>query len=100
MTGIADNMPDNLEARFLVDYGCFALDVDLALPGRGVTAVFGHSGSGKTTLLRCLAGLTLPTEGRLRVNGDVWLIPQTVSAWTRTRGPCGMSFRKRVCFPI
>jgi hypothetical protein len=33
MTGIADNMPDNLEARFLVDYGCFALDVDLALPG-------------------------------------------------------------------
>jgi molybdate transport system ATP-binding protein len=73
MTATAENMPDSLEARFRVDYGSFALDVDLALPGRGVTAVFGHSGSGKTTLLRCLAGLTLPAEGYLRVNGDVWL---------------------------
>jgi molybdate transport system ATP-binding protein len=30
---------------------------DLALPGRGVSALFGPSGSGKTTILRRLAGL-------------------------------------------
>ncbi len=50
----------------------FSLDVDLLLPGRGVTAVFGPSGSGKTTLLRCLAGLDFAPGGFLSVNGEVW----------------------------
>ena len=35
----------------------FSLELDLELPGRGITAVFGASGSGKTTLWRCVAGL-------------------------------------------
>jgi len=43
--------------RFTKAWQDFTLDVDLQLPGLGVTALFGHSGSGKTTLLRCLAGL-------------------------------------------
>ena len=59
-------------ARFAVDYAGFRLDVDLDLPGRGVTALFGHSGSGKTTLLRCVAGLELAARGRLVVNGECW----------------------------
>ncbi len=52
--------------------GDFALDVDLQLPGRGVTAIFGPSGSGKTTLLRSIAGLERVPAGYLAVNGDVW----------------------------
>ena len=35
----------------------FTLDVNVQLPGSGVSVLFGHSGSGKTTLLRCIAGL-------------------------------------------
>lgn len=50
----------------------FQLDVDLALPGRGVTALFGPSGSGKTSLLRCIAGLEPHAEGHLEVLGEVW----------------------------
>jgi molybdate transport system ATP-binding protein len=50
----------------------FAMHVALALPGRGVTALFGHSGSGKTTMLRFVAGLERHTNGYLEVNGDVW----------------------------
>ncbi|MCG8415591.1 MAG: molybdenum ABC transporter ATP-binding protein [Pseudomonadales bacterium] len=50
----------------------FTLDVDLQLPGQGITAIFGTSGSGKTTLLRCLAGLQAIDEGELIVNGEVW----------------------------
>ncbi|WP_082621979.1 molybdenum ABC transporter ATP-binding protein [Bordetella sp. N] len=62
-----------LHARFLLRQAAFTLDVDLRLPGRGVTALFGQSGSGKTTCLRCLAGLAAPQEGYLSVNGEVWL---------------------------
>jgi molybdate transport system ATP-binding protein len=55
-----------------LSYPGFALDVDLQLPGRGVTALFGHSGSGKTTCLRCIAGLERADEGFIQVNDEVW----------------------------
>jgi molybdate transport system ATP-binding protein len=54
----------SIQARFRLDWPNFHLDVDLSLPGRGVTALFGHSGSGKTTLLRCIAGLERAPQGR------------------------------------
>lgn len=60
-----------IQARFSCHFGAFALDVDLDLPGSGLTALFGHSGCGKTTLLRCMAGLQA-AEGIMRVNGDEW----------------------------
>ncbi len=50
----------------------FTLDVDLRLPGRGVSALFGPSGCGKTTVLRSIAGLTRAQPGRVVVNGEVW----------------------------
>jgi len=68
--------PTRINARFLLRQAAFTLDVDLQLPGRGVTALFGQSGSGKTTCLRCLAGLAAPQEGTLSVNGEVWLDTQ------------------------
>jgi len=62
-----------IEARLRVDYAGFSLDLGLQLPGRGVTALYGHSGSGKTTCLRSVAGLAPVAQGYLRVNGEVWL---------------------------
>ena len=64
-------MSDGLALRCRLPLADFALDVDLALPGRGVTALFGPSGSGKTTLLRCVAGLARPA-GRVEINGECW----------------------------
>ncbi|WP_141583522.1 ABC transporter ATP-binding protein [Actinomadura sp. WMMA1423] len=47
-----------------------ALDgVSLSLPTGSFTAVMGPSGSGKSTLLQCAAGLDLPTDGRVFVEG-------------------------------
>src|SRR5471032_237714 len=61
-----------IQTRLKLHYSGFALDVDLQLPGRGVTALFGHSGSGKTTCLRCIAGLEQAEEGFIQVNDEVW----------------------------
>jgi len=61
-----------IHARFRIAYPGFALTAELTLPGRGVTALFGHSGSGKTTLLRAIAGLERHPGGYLAVNGQVW----------------------------
>ena len=86
-----------IDARFRLDWPGFILDVDLSLPGRGVTALFGHSGSGKTTLLRCIAGLERAREGRLTVNGEVW---QDERHWLPThKRPIGYVFQEASLFP-
>jgi molybdate transport system ATP-binding protein len=64
--------PGAIQARFKVEHAGFSLDVELHLPGRGVSALFGHSGSGKTSCLRCFAGLDQPSAGYLQVNGELW----------------------------
>ncbi|HJN53268.1 MAG: molybdenum ABC transporter ATP-binding protein [Pseudomonadales bacterium] len=54
----------NLNARIqLTRPASFRLNVDVEIPGKGITALYGHSGSGKTTILRCLAGLERGAKG-------------------------------------
>jgi molybdate transport system ATP-binding protein len=65
-------MSSSLEIRFALQHPGFSLDVDVQVPAKGITGVFGTSGAGKTTLLRCLAGLEQPTTGRLVVKGATW----------------------------
>jgi molybdate transport system ATP-binding protein len=86
----------SVEARFRVDYPDFTLDVDLTLPARGVTALFGASGSGKTTLLRAIAGLA-SAHGRLVVAGEVWQ-DGDVALPTHQR-PLGYVFQEASLFP-
>jgi molybdate transport system ATP-binding protein len=61
-----------IDVRLKRAYSGFSLDVDLNLPGRGVTAFYGHSGSGKTTCLRCIAGLERAEHGFVQINDEVW----------------------------
>lgn len=61
-----------IHATFRIDRGDFRLDVDLTLPGHGVTALFGHSGSGKTTVLRAIAGLEHAPGGYFALGDVVW----------------------------
>ena len=42
----------NLEVRLSLSRDAFHLEVDLRLPGTGITVLFGPSGSGKTILLQ------------------------------------------------
>ncbi|MBI5937358.1 MAG: molybdenum ABC transporter ATP-binding protein [Betaproteobacteria bacterium] len=86
-----------IHARFHLDWPGFALDVDLDLPGRGVTALFGPSGSGKTTLLRCIAGLERAPGAYLGFDGEVW---QDGDRFVPThRRPLGYVFQEASLFP-
>lgn len=68
-------------------------DVSLTVePGR-LVALLGPSGCGKTTTLRMIAGLTAPTEGEIRFNG------QSVLHQPPERRNIGMVFQRYVLFP-
>lgn len=67
----------------------FKLDVDLQLPGQGITAIFGPSGSGKTTLLRAVAGLENNQHGRIQIGAQIWQDTQQgidLPTWQRPLG--------------
>lgn len=61
-----------IHMRLVLERRGFALDMDLSLPGRGVSAIFGPSGSGKTTVLRAIAGLEREAVGSIVVQGEIW----------------------------
>ena len=63
---------NGMELQLRLQRPTFTLDVDLHLPGQGVSALFGPSGCGKTTLLRAVAGLERAHPGRVAVHGQVW----------------------------
>jgi molybdate transport system ATP-binding protein len=86
-----------IQGHFRLRRGAFALDAEVDIPGRGVTAVFGPSGSGKTTLLRCIAGLERAPQGWLRVDGYAW---QDGRTWLPAHErPLGFVFQDAALFP-
>ncbi|MBP4051087.1 ABC transporter ATP-binding protein [Chromobacterium violaceum] len=68
-------MPDThtLKARELgysVNGHALLSDIRLDLPAGQVSALLGPNGAGKTTLLRLLAGLAVPSQGAVRLDGQ------------------------------
>ena len=65
------SMPEHL-IRLTLPRAGFTLSVDLCLPGRGITVLFGASGSGKTSVLRCVAGLERAGNALVKIDGQIW----------------------------
>ncbi|MYS12919.1 ATP-binding cassette domain-containing protein, partial [Streptomyces sp. SID4982] len=53
--------------------------------GPGRTGLVGANGSGKSTLLKLLSGSLTPTDGTIRVSGEIGLLPQNVTLDTTLR---------------
>ena len=88
----------SIAARLQLQRADFALDVDLQLPGQGVTALFGPSGCGKTTLLRSIAGLER-ARGAVTVNGDTWQDDATHHWLPTHQRALGYVFQEASLFP-
>lgn len=87
-----------IEATLRLPRAGFMLDVELRLPGRGVSALFGPSGCGKTTLLRALAGLERGA-GRVAVDGEVWQDDTRGLFVPAHRRPLGYVIQEAALFP-
>lgn len=80
---------DELQLRLQLPRADFELDIDIAVPARGITVLFGPSGCGKTSVLRCVAGLERNARGCVRIAGDVWQDEGAgafLPAWARSVG--------------
>lgn len=67
--------PQRVEARGLKKtYGLLPVlrGVDIDVPSHQILALLGANGAGKSTLLRCLAGISRPNGGSLKVLGAEW----------------------------
>ena len=89
----------NIHARFHIERADFCLDVDLTLPSRGITALFGHSGSGKTTCLRAMAGLEQAPGGRFALADEVWQDAERGIFLPTHQRPLGYVFQEASLFP-
>ncbi|MGE5471314.1 MAG: molybdenum ABC transporter ATP-binding protein [Bacteroidota bacterium] len=91
--------PPEIHARFRIARPDFTLAVDLALPGRGISALFGHSGSGKTTCLRAMAGLERAADGYFAIGDEVWQDESRAFFLPPHRRALGVVFQEASLFP-
>ncbi len=76
----------------------FSVDLEYEFE-QGVLVIQGASGAGKTTILNCIAGLSLPEEGRITIgNNLVFDSASGIDLPTRTRN-VGYLFQNYALFP-
>ncbi|MGE4123721.1 MAG: molybdenum ABC transporter ATP-binding protein [Pusillimonas sp.] len=95
---MADHNITTLDIALTLPRASFTLDVDLHLPGSGITVLFGASGSGKTSVLRCVAGLEHPSSATIIINGETWQDDNhriNIPTWRR---PLGYVFQEASLF--
>ncbi|MCE0495431.1 molybdenum ABC transporter ATP-binding protein [Vibrio salinus] len=89
----------DIYAKFCIRHESFVLDVNLTLPGAGITVLFGHSGSGKTTCLRSMAGLEQFEHSYFSVGDDIWQDSDRRLFVPTYQRPMGYVFQESGLFP-
>lgn len=64
-----------------------------------VIGLFGQSGAGKTSILHSIAGLITPTQGRIKVNNQIWFDKQEKINLSIQKRRAGLVFQDSQLFP-
>ena len=75
------------------------LDVELHCGEGELLALVGPSGSGKTSVLRAIAGLMHVADGRIAIDGEVWLDRAAGIDVAAEKRPVGIVFQHYALFP-
>jgi iron(III) transport system ATP-binding protein len=87
--------------RLVKNYGVVPAvrGIDFSVPAGSTATLLGPSGCGKTTTLRCIAGLEVPTEGRISVGGEVVFEHERGAFVEPERRRIGMVFQSYAIWP-
>jgi ABC-type Fe3+/spermidine/putrescine transport system ATPase subunit len=72
-------------------------EISLDVEKGEILAILGPSGSGKTSLLRLIAGLDMPTQGEIRVDGQI--VKPLTKLSSRTSPNISMIFQDLALWP-
>ncbi|WP_191921997.1 molybdenum ABC transporter ATP-binding protein ModC [Pantoea agglomerans] len=88
-----------LSLNFLQQQGDHQLEVDLQIPAKGITAIFGVSGAGKTSLINAISGLTRPQRGQIQLNDRLLFDAEQKIALPPEKRRMGYVFQDARLFP-
>lgn len=77
----------------------FELNINLTLPAKGVTAIFGRSGAGKSSLINLIAGLSTAQSGLIELNGRTLFDSQKGINLPPEKRHIGYVFQEHRLFP-
>ncbi|GME34633.1 molybdenum ABC transporter ATP-binding protein [Pantoea agglomerans] len=88
-----------LSLNFMQQQGEHQLEIDLQIPAKGITAIFGVSGAGKTSLINAISGLTQPQRGRIELNERLLFDAEQKIALPPEKRRIGYVFQDARLFP-
>ena len=88
-----------LSLNFMQQQGDHQLEIDLQIPAKGITAIFGVSGAGKTSLINAISGLTQPQRGRIQLNDRLLFDAEQKIALPPEKRRIGYVFQDARLFP-
>ncbi|WP_337036823.1 molybdenum ABC transporter ATP-binding protein ModC [Pantoea agglomerans] len=88
-----------LSLNIMQQQGDHVLEVDLQIPAKGITAIFGVSGAGKTSLINAISGLTQPQRGRIQLHNRLLFDAEQKIALPPEKRRIGYVFQDARLFP-
>jgi len=88
-----------LSLNVMQQQGDHVLEVDLQIPAKGITAIFGVSGAGKTSLINAISGLTQPQRGRIQLHERLLFDAEQKIALPPEKRRIGYVFQDARLFP-
>ncbi|RPE28304.1 molybdate transport system ATP-binding protein [Acinetobacter sp. BIGb0102] len=92
------SMNETFDCQITLNFKDFNLDKSFQ-SNAPVIGLFGQSGAGKTSILHAIAGLITPTQGKIKINNEVWFDKQAKINLSIQKRRVGLVFQDSQLFP-